>query len=91
MAERYVEHLKTETLPSLSGIPGFIRASILQRDVPSGTEFQIVTEWESMEAVAAFAGDRPEAAVVPAIAQAMMVDYDQTVVHYEVTDRFPAN
>jgi hypothetical protein len=28
-AEAYVQHLKTDTFPKLSRIPGFIRASIL--------------------------------------------------------------
>ena len=83
-AEAYVRHMQSETLPALQAIPGFVRASILRRDVPSGIEFQIVTAWQSLDAIRAFAGEDAEAAVVPAAVQAMMVDFERRAVHYEV-------
>jgi heme-degrading monooxygenase HmoA len=85
-AASYIEHLRHDTFPRLAGIPGFIRASILRREVVDGTEFQIVTEWASLAAVRAFAGPDPEEAVVPPDAEAMMVHYDRRVVHYEIAD-----
>ena len=88
-ADRYVEHLRAETFPALSGIPGFVRATILRRTVVTGTEFQIVTVWESLDAIRAFAGANPEVAVVPPVVQAMMVDYDRTVRHYEIAGSCP--
>lgn len=87
-AESYVGHLRRETFPGLAAIPGFVRASILRREVEEGTEFQIVTVWESWEAIRAFAGADPEEAVVPATVRAMMVGYDRRVVHYEVADTY---
>lgn len=88
-AENYIEHLKADTFPQLSKINGFIEASILKRDVSQGTEFLIVTVWESMDAISRFAGPKTDAAVVPEIVQAMMVDYDRNVRHYEVAEMFP--
>jgi heme-degrading monooxygenase HmoA len=85
-ADRYVSHLKTETFPQLSQIPGFIAATILRRTVIQGVEFCIVTTWESLEAIGRFAGERLETAVVPEEVQAMMVTFDPNVVHYEVVD-----
>jgi heme-degrading monooxygenase HmoA len=85
-ADRYVSHLRTETFPQLSRIPGFIGASILRRPVAAGVEFRIVTTWDSMEAISKFAGERPETAVVPERVQAMMTTYDRTVDHYEVVE-----
>ena len=85
-ADRYVSHLKTETFPQLSQIPGFIAATILRRPVIQGVEFCIVTTWESLEAIGRFAGERLETAVVPERVQAMMVTFDLNVVHYEVVD-----
>jgi hypothetical protein len=41
--EAYVHYLKNDTFPRLATIRSFIRASILRRDVETGTEFQIVT------------------------------------------------
>jgi heme-degrading monooxygenase HmoA len=88
-AERYVEHLRTDTFPQLSAIPGFVRALILRRELDAGTEFRIVTAWESLDAIRAFAGREPEVAVVPAVVQAMMVRYDARVAHYEIVDTHP--
>jgi heme-degrading monooxygenase HmoA len=83
-AERYVGHLRREIFPQLAAIPGFVRAAILRREVADGTEFRIVTVWESLSAIKAFAGNDPEIAVVPPVVQAMMSAYDRHVVHYEV-------
>ena len=85
-AEAYVQHLRTDTLPGLARIPGFVRASILRRDVEAGTEFQVVTVWESLRAIEAFAGRDVETAVVPARVRAMLSSYDERVVHYEIAD-----
>ena len=83
-AGAYVDHLQAETFPALRRLPGFLGASILRRDVTGGVEFVIVTEWESLESIRGFAGDDLEAAVVPPKVQAMMVEYDRVVRHYEV-------
>jgi len=72
----------------LAGIPGFVRATILSRSVPTGTEFQIVTHWTSLDAIKGFAGANVETAVVAPVVQELMVGYDATVVHYEVEDVF---
>lgn len=83
-AEDYVRHLQTETLGELSGIEGFLEAAIVRRDVDAGVEYQVMTVWESLESVRAFAGDDVEAAVVPDVAREMMVDFDGRVRHYRV-------
>jgi heme-degrading monooxygenase HmoA len=83
-ADDYVEHLRRDTFPQLAGMSGFISASILRRLVDDGVEFLIVTTWESLGAIEQFAGEDIERAVVPDKVQAMMVDYDRTVRHYDV-------
>lgn len=82
-ADRYVSHLREETFPQLSALPGFVDASILRRAVPDGVEFLVVTRWQSLQAIAGFAGEQAEIAVVPETVQAMMLDYDRSVRHYE--------
>jgi len=89
-ADHYVAHLKTETVPKLASLAGFVRATILRREVAAGTEFQVVTVWESVDVIHAFAGSDAEAAVVPPAAQAMMVDFDRRAAHYEVVFAFEA-
>jgi len=67
-------------------IPGFVDASLLSRSLGAGVEFLVVTRWESLDAIAKFAGSDPEAAVVPAKAAAMMIEYDHRARHFEVIE-----
>ena len=85
-ADAYVAHLREETFPAIRKLRGFKSASILRRDVPRGVEFLIITTWESLEAIGAFAGDNIELAVVPEVAQAMMIEYDKLVRHFDVVE-----
>lgn len=85
LANDYVQHLHSETLPQLSRIPGFVGGSILRRKVRRGIEFLVVTNWNSIEAIERFSGGDTEEAVVPEKVREMMVDYDRTVRHYEVS------
>ena len=82
----YVRHLREGTFPQLRRIPGFVDASILQRNVDPGVEFLVVTRWTSMAAIREFAGNNAVGAVVPPEVQAMMIEYDKTVRHYEIVD-----
>jgi heme-degrading monooxygenase HmoA/catechol 2,3-dioxygenase-like lactoylglutathione lyase family enzyme len=84
--EAYIAHLKAHTFPRIGAIPGFVSASILKQDGAAGTEFEIVTVWQSRAAIEAFAGQDIEAAVVPEAAQALLAKYDQRVRHFEIVD-----
>ncbi|HWX68827.1 MAG TPA: antibiotic biosynthesis monooxygenase [Steroidobacteraceae bacterium] len=85
-AQEYIKHLRTETFPALRKIPGFVDASILSRPFGAGIEFLIVTRWDSMDAIAKFTGSDPQAAVVPAKAADMMIEYDRRARHFEVVE-----
>lgn len=87
-ADRYVRHLQSETFPQLERIAGFVSASILRRPTAQAVEFLVVTTWTSMDAIRRFAGEPVDAAVVPPAVQAMMVDYDTKVSHYEIVDSY---
>ena len=83
-SENYISHLQKNTFPQLAHIPGFVSASILRSSTVLGVEFVVLTTWHSMEAIRQFAGEPADVAVVPTVAQAMMVEYDKKVVHYEI-------
>jgi heme-degrading monooxygenase HmoA len=85
-AGEYIEHLRKETFPQLRGIEGFVDATILQRRVGPGVEFLVVTRWVSPDAIRKFAGENVVSAVVPAEVQAMMIEYDTTVRHYDIVE-----
>ena len=77
-ADEYVEHLKTETFPSLLRLAGFIDAEVLRRGANEGVEFLVITRWSSMEAIRQFAGQDADAAVVPEKVKEMMIGNDLT-------------
>jgi heme-degrading monooxygenase HmoA len=89
-ADAYVIHLQQKTLPQLASIPGHHGAYILRRVQAGGTdlvEFTVITLWESLDAIARFAGADPEVAVVPPEAQALLASYDDRAVHWEVAGK----
>ena len=83
-AENYIRHLQTKTFPHLADLNGFIKATILRRPVAKGTEFLIITVWDSIDSIRQFAGEKVEVANVPPEAQKLMVEFDRTATHYEV-------
>jgi heme-degrading monooxygenase HmoA len=82
--EAYPRHLLETVRPKLERLPGFRGLYLLRRHHPDEVEFLVLTLWDSMQAVRAFAGDQPEVAVVEAEARAALVRYDALVSHYEV-------
>jgi heme-degrading monooxygenase HmoA len=85
-ARRYAEHFRTSVLPQLRRLDGFRRADLLTRAVDGHTEIEVITVWESMAAVTAFAGEAVERAVVEHAARAVLLDHDQTVRHFRLAE-----
>jgi heme-degrading monooxygenase HmoA len=82
----YVEHFRRNVLPELREIDGFLGASLLKTDRADYIEFLVLTRWDSMDAIRAFAGDEVENAVVEPQAAAALLSFDRTVQHYEVVE-----
>ena len=85
-ADAYQRHVTTSVLPELRRIAGHRGAKVLRRTEGNGTEFLVLTFWDSMDAIRRFAGADPERAVVEPEAQAVLSDYDDFVRHYEVQE-----
>jgi heme-degrading monooxygenase HmoA len=83
-ADAYIEHLERDTLPRLRSIAGHRGAYVLRRDLAGDVEFLVLTLWESLAAIRAFAGDDYETAVVPPEARPLLSSFDETVDHLEV-------
>ena len=82
--DAYPKHLLEGVRPKLAQLPGFRGLYLLRRRHPDEVEFLVLTLWESMEAIRAFAGPAPEQAVVEPAARAALLRYDPLVSHYEV-------
>jgi heme-degrading monooxygenase HmoA len=82
--QAYPKHLLESVRPKLDQLTGFRGLYLLRRRSLEETEFVVLTLWESMDAVRAFAGEQPELAVVEPEARAALVRFDDRVDHYEV-------
>jgi heme-degrading monooxygenase HmoA len=81
----YREHLTAFVIPALNKQPGFLGLELCQAERGDRTELLVISRWQSMAAVAAFAGPKPERAVVEPGARAVLAEYDDFASHYEVT------
>jgi heme-degrading monooxygenase HmoA/uncharacterized protein YciI len=83
-AEQYIHHVTKRVFPSLGSIKGHRGAYLLRRTMNDAIEFVVLTLWESMDAVRKFAGSDADKAVVELEARAVLTDFDEHVVHFEV-------
>jgi heme-degrading monooxygenase HmoA len=80
----YAAYLKSTVVPELAGIRGYQGATLLQRDRNGTVDVTVITWWESLDAVRAFAGEAIENAVVHDSAARMLIDFDRGVEHHQV-------
>jgi len=71
-------------LPSLRGIGGYLGGRVLRRKVDEQVEFLVLTQWDSWDAIRAFAGENPDAAVIEPAAKAVLTEFDRVVRHFHV-------
>jgi heme-degrading monooxygenase HmoA len=80
----YADYLKSTVVPELSAIHGYQGVTLLQRDQNGAVEVTVITWWESLEVIRAFAGEAVETAVVHDSAARMLIDFDRSVEHHHV-------
>jgi heme-degrading monooxygenase HmoA len=89
MAGAYQRHFQERVVPELRAVPGFAGAQLGRRQLDGKIEFLVLTRWQSMNAIRAFAGIDVEKAVVEPGAVAALADFDTGVRHYEVIEDVP--
>ena len=89
-AEAYPKHFHDKVVPELRQVLGFVGAQLSRRQLGDKIEFLVLTRWQSMDAIRAFAGTDVEKAVVEPGAVAALVEFDTTVRHYEVLEQVPS-
>ncbi|MFI0485799.1 hypothetical protein [Actinomadura sp. 9N215] len=83
-AAAYREHFTGSVLPALRGLGGQRGAYLFQRESDGRVELEVMTLWDSLSAIRAFAGDDLTTAVVEPDARAVLLDFDETVSHRTV-------
>ena len=82
--EAFPARFRDHVLPGLRRLSGFAGATVSRRTLGDKVEFLVLTRWDSMDAVRAFAGDDPARAVVDPGVAPLLTDFDPSVAHYEV-------
>ena len=71
-------------MPKLQKLQGFLGLELCQAERGDRVELFVISRWQSLEAIKAFAGPKADQAVVEPGARAVLADYDDFVFHYEV-------
>jgi len=88
--DKYVQYMHHTGIAGYASTEGNRGVWMLRRDIDDQTEFVMFTLWDSMDAVKAFAGDRPEVAVYYPEDDRYLVERGGFVSHYEVAAHLPA-
>jgi heme-degrading monooxygenase HmoA len=83
-ADDYEDYLGRTGLPGYLETPGNTSAYFTRRDLGDAVEFCLVTTWADMDAVKAFAGERPDQAVFYPEDDDYLIDRELVVSHYEI-------
>jgi antibiotic biosynthesis monooxygenase (ABM) superfamily enzyme len=85
-ADAYERLLKEEIFVGIAErhIPGYRGIQLLRRELDDEVEFITIMQFDSLEAVRAFAGDDYEVAVVPPKARRLLKRFDERSQHYQL-------
>lgn len=83
-ADAYSNLFSQSVLPQLQAVDGFRGAYLLHHVDQHAVEIKVITVWESLDAVRAFAGTEIDCSVVEPDAQAVLKHYDTAVIHFDV-------
>lgn len=83
-AQAYREFLNNRAIPDYQSVPGNISVHILERQDGEVTHFMTRTFWQNRDVITGFAGDDPEVAKYYPEDKDFLLEFEPTVVHYEV-------
>jgi heme-degrading monooxygenase HmoA len=82
-AAKYYAFFRDTLTPALRQIPGHHGALVLSR-AGEPVEITVLTFWDSLESIAAFAGDVPNKAVVEPEARAILASFNDEIEQFTV-------
>ncbi len=90
-ADDYLAYLNETGLKDYAKTAGNRGVTILRRDQGEHCEIMLISLWESMDAVRAFAGENPERSVYYPEDEQYLLQMEPLVRHYEVAEQFGAH
>jgi heme-degrading monooxygenase HmoA len=82
--DAYAEYMRETGIEAYARTPGNRGAWMLRRPVADGEEFVMLTLWDSLESIKAFAGEDYEAAVFYPRDDEFLIRRETRSTHYEV-------
>ncbi|RJE71948.1 antibiotic biosynthesis monooxygenase [Reichenbachiella sp. MSK19-1] len=82
--EAYSAFMKARAIPDYKQTDGFIKLTFLRRIDDTHAYFRLVTYWENLDVIKNFAGEDPEKAKYYPEDKKYLIDFPDTVTHYEV-------
>ncbi|HZH43275.1 MAG TPA: hypothetical protein VEY50_04255 [Lysobacter sp.] len=83
LGDRYAQFLQERAIPDYRRIAGNLGVTILRRDADEVSHFMIVTSWESLEAIRAFAGEPIDRAKYYDEDSGFLLEFEPHVLHYD--------
>ena len=80
----YLAFLQARAVPDYRSVPGNRSVEILHRTVGALTHYLILTQWDSLQAIEAFAGSDAAKAKYYREDVDFLLEFEPTVEHYEV-------
>jgi heme-degrading monooxygenase HmoA len=88
-ADDYLAYLHGTGLRDYAKTPGNRGVTVLRRDQGEHCEIMLVSLWESMDAVRAFAGENPDRSVYYPEDDQYLLQMEPLVRHYDVAEQIP--
>ena len=89
-AAAYAEFLRQRAIPDYRAVKGNLSVNILARREEDVTHFVTLTYWDSLESIKGFAGQDVNVARYYPEDKDFLLEFEPTVVHYEVLGKEPA-
>lgn len=86
-ADAYIDYLRGTGLKDYVGTPGNRGVNVLRRPQGEHSEIVVISLWDSMEAVRAFAGENPERSVYYPADEDYLLEMEPLVRLYEVVEQ----
>ena len=83
-ADEYVKYVKRTGVKQHRETPGNQGSMILTQAKGDEVEFLVISMWETLDVVRAFAGEKPEVAVYYPEDEKFLLEFEPEVRHYEV-------
>jgi heme-degrading monooxygenase HmoA len=87
-ADAYIDYLNETGLKDYANTPGNRGVTVLRRLQGDHCEIVLISLWESMAAVRAFAGENPERSVYYPEDEQYLLEMEPLVRHYEIAGQF---